>query len=221
MDGFKDTGEMNEKERTRGEVGAKKEKETLQDRVRSWVALVITVIMTVLGLAYLTAIALGWLGGNRFGVTEAIIFAAILFFNSVLIGRLETLSISGKGIDFKVREVEKEQNRQKDEIRSIQFLLKYFVTQSELNRLQELAEGSSPYQFDSDYAKNNLHNELRRLRSLDLIRMLSGKTIGGVHDGINEKKGNLNDYVRITDRGREYLELRKAIESQSYTEKNV
>lgn len=220
MDGSRDTAEWKEKETTKSETKGRKEKETLPDKARSWVTLVITVLMTVLGLAYLIAIALGWLGGNRFGVTEAIIFAAILFFNSVLIGRLETLSISGKGIDFKVREVEKEQSRQKDEIRSIQFLLRYFVTQSELNRLQELAEGSSPYQVNSDWDKNNLHTELRRLRSLDLIRMLSGKTIGG-DDGIHEKKGDLKDYVRITDRGREYLELRKAIESQSYTEKNV
>jgi len=184
-----------------------------QESLRSHTALIATIAVTVFGLTYLTLSIAGLLGANKLGTTEVIIFAALLFFNSVLIGRLDSLSISGKGIDFKVREVQKEQNRQRDEIKSIQFLLRYFVTQSELNRLQELSDGSSPYHFNSDYDKKGLHNELRRLRSLDLIRMVSGKTIGGDKDGINDARGDLFAYVRLTDRGREYLELRKAIET--------
>lgn len=181
-----------------------------QESLRSHTALIATIAITLFGLTYLTLSIAGVLGANKLGTTEVIIFAALLFFNSVLIGRLDSLSISGKGIDFKVREVQKEQNRQRDEIKSIQFLLRYFVTQSELNRLQELSDGSSPYHFSNDYEKKGLHNELRRLRSLDLIRMVSGKTIGG---DLNDERGDLFSYVRLTDRGREYLELRKAIET--------
>jgi hypothetical protein len=184
-----------------------------QESLRAHAALIATIAVTLFGLTYLTLSITGLIGANKLGTTEVLIFAALLFFNSVLIGRLDSLSISGKGIDFKVREVQKEQNRQRDEIKSIQFLLRYFVTQSELNRLQELSDGSSPYHFSNDYEKKGLHNELRRLRSLDLIRMVSGKTIGGDKDGINDARGDLFSYVRLTDRGREYLELRKAIET--------
>jgi hypothetical protein len=188
------------------------EKSALQEVVRTWIALVVTVVITVFGLSYLAATLFGWVGVNRFGTTEAIILAALLFFNSVLIGKLDTLSISGKGIDFKVREVQKEQSKQKDEIRSLQFLLSYFVTQSELKRLEQLAEKSAPYQINNDYDKKLLHTELRRLRSLDLIEMVQGRTIGGDNEGIHEKNGDLYNYVRITKRGREYLELRDSIE---------
>jgi hypothetical protein len=191
------------------------EKPTAQDAVRTWVALVVTVVITILGLAYLMAILFGWIGANKFGTTEAIILAVLLFFNSVLIGKLDTLSISGKGIEFKVREVEKEQRKQKDEIRSIQFLLRYFVTPSELKRLEQLAERSSPFRINNDYDKKLLHNELRRLRSLDLIEMVEGHTIGGDKDGIHEQKGDLYKHVRITKRGREYLGLRESIETHS------
>ena len=184
-----------------------------QEKLRAQVALIFTIVITLFGLTYLTLSMAGKLGVNKLATTEAIVFAALLFFNSVLIGRLDSLSISGKGIDFKVREVEKEQSRQRDEIKSIQFLLRYFVTQTELTRLQELSDGSSPYGFNNDYEKKGLHTELRRLRSLDLIRMVSGKTIGGDKDGIHEGKGDLYKYVRITDRGVEYLQLRKAIEA--------
>lgn len=191
------------------------ERRTTQDVVRTWLALVVTIVITILGLAYLTAILFGWIGGNKFGTTEAIILAVLLFFNSVLIGKLDTLSISGKGIELKVREVEREQRKQKDEIRSIQFLLRYFVTPSELRRLEQLAERSSPFRINSDYDKKLLHGELRRLRSLDLIEMVEGYTIGGDKDGIHEHKGDLYKYVRITKRGREYLGLRESIETHS------
>jgi len=202
-------------DKSQSKVLAAQEKPPAQDAVRTWVALVVTVVITILGLAYLMAILFGWIGGNRFGTTEAIILAVLLFFNSVLIGKLDTLSISGKGIELKVREVEKEQRKQKDEIRSIQFLLRYFVTPSELKRLEQLAERSSPFRINSDYDKKLLHNELRRLRSLDLIEMVEGQTIGGDKDGIHEQKGDLYKHVRITKRGREYLGLRESIETHS------
>src|SRR6476661_4529639 len=130
------TIEETSSDKSEGKILVAQEKPTAQDAVRTWVGLVVTVVITILGLAYLMAILFGWIGANKFGTTEAIILAVLLFFNSVLIGKLETLSISGKGIEFKVREVEKEQRKQKDEIRSIQFLLRYFVTPSELKRLE-------------------------------------------------------------------------------------
>lgn len=202
--------------RERPDLRSLEERKQRQEALNSQVAIIATVVITLFGLVYLTLAISGVLGANKLGTTEVIIFAALLFFNSVLIGKLDSLSISGRGIDFKVREVEKEQNRQRDEIRSIQFLLRYFVTQSELNRLQELSDGNSPYRLNNHYEKEGLHTELRRLRSLDLIRMVSGRTIGGDKDGIHEGEGDLINYVRITDRGREYLHLRKAIEGKGF-----
>jgi hypothetical protein len=69
----------------------KQEKTKIDDKVRSWLSIILSTVITLLGLIYLLSIPFGGIGTNRFGITEAIIFATILFFNSALIGRLDKL----------------------------------------------------------------------------------------------------------------------------------
>ena len=58
-------------------------------------------VVTLFGLGYLAAIPFGLVGANKFGSAEAIIFAALLFFNSALIGRMESLVLSGRGVEVR------------------------------------------------------------------------------------------------------------------------
>jgi hypothetical protein len=181
-----------------------------KDDFRSWLALVLSVGVTLLGVGYLLAVVFGKIESNRFGTTEAIIFVAILLLNSAWIQRIGKLAISGKGIEFQMREVQEEQVRQRADIRSIKFLLSYFVTEQELEHLQRLVgKVPSDYANPDDWHHNIFKNELRRLRSLGLIRMNPGKFVEPM-----PKKEDLNKYCRITDRGLEYLKLREEVEFQ-------
>lgn len=178
--------------------------------LRSWLPIILSTGVTLLGVGYLLAVAFGKIGANRFGTTEAIIFVAILFLNSSLVQRIARFAISGKGVEFQVQEVQKEQARQKGDIRSLKFLLSYFVTDQELEHIQRLAGKRPPaYSNPDDWHHDVFSNELRRLRALGLIRMQSGKFIGGM-----PKKGDLSEHCRITDRGQEYLKLREEVEEQ-------
>jgi hypothetical protein len=181
-----------------------------KDDFKSWLTIILSVGVTLLGVGYLLAVVFGKIGTNRFGTTEAIIFVAILLLNSAWIQRIGRLAISGKGIEFQMREVQEEQVRQRAEIRSIKFLLSYFVTEQELEHLQRLVGKSPPeYANPDDWHNHIFKTELRRLRSLGLIRMLPGKMIEPM-----PKKDDLNKHCRITDRGLEYLKLREEVESQ-------
>ncbi|HEV2903997.1 MAG TPA: hypothetical protein VGW32_03070, partial [Pyrinomonadaceae bacterium] len=82
-----------------------KKEEPPREKIKFWLSVILSTIVSVLGLAYLASIPFGWLGTNRFGTTEAIIFAAILFFNSVLIGKLERLSFNAQGFDMRLARV--------------------------------------------------------------------------------------------------------------------
>ena len=186
------------------------EKARAKDDFRSWLAIVLSVGVTLLGVGYLLAVVFGKIGTNRFGTTEAIIFVAILLLNSAWIQRIGRFAISGKGIEFQMREVQEEQVRQRADIRSIKFLLSYFVTEQELEHLQRLVGKIPPeYSNPDDWQHEIFKTELRRLRSLGLIRMHPGKMIGPM-----PKKDDLNKHCRITDRGLEYLKLREEVESQ-------
>jgi hypothetical protein len=183
--------------------GQQPEKPKSQDKIRSWLSMVLSAVVTFLGLAYLAAIPLGKVGTNRFSTAEAIVFAAILFFNSVLIGKLERLSISGKGVELQVREVKEEQIKQQAEIQKLRWLISYFATDSELQHLRKLA-GEIPSDFDySDEQQRQFVEELRRLRTLEMIKLPPGAKVASI-----PRKGNLKDYCRLTDRGEEYLKLR-------------
>ena len=177
---------------------------------RSWLPIILSTSVTLLGVGYLLAVLLSRIGANRFGTTEAIIFVAILLLNSSFLQKIGRLSISGKGVEFQVREVQEEQVRQRAEIKSLKFLISYFVTEQEFDHLQGLA-GKIPsvYSNPDDWHHETFGNELRRLRSLGLIRMQPGKFVGAM-----QKKGDLNEHFKITDRGQEYLKLREEVESQ-------
>lgn len=105
-----------------------------------------------------------------------------------------------EGIKSTLQVQQVEQQKQKSEIDSLRFLIGNFVTEAELKHLEKLA-ANRPFPFDK---APYFEVELRRLRSLGLIRNFADKSISGM-----PQQGNLQDYFAITDRGREYLELRR------------
>jgi hypothetical protein len=117
---------------------------------------------------------------------------------------LDKLNLSFKGVNLEVqlRTVQERQKRQQDQIDSLKFLISYFVSDYELAHLEELEKGGSENYQKSLYFRE----ELRRLRPLGLIESLPGKHVGEMTDD-----DRLTDYVRLTQRGKDYLALRRKL----------
>jgi hypothetical protein len=151
------------------------------------------------GLAYLVAIPFDLLK-RKFDTVDVAVFLALLVFNSSFLKRLGKLVIGSKGVELELQEVKIEQKKQRVEIDTLRFLITSYVTEKEMVHLTKLAKKEPfPYKKNSSF-----DSELRRLRSLDFIRNFPGKTVGGM-----PAEGDLRSYFEITDKGSEYIQLRR------------
>jgi len=100
-----------------------------------------------------------------------------------------------------------EQARQKDEIEALKFLVSGFVTGHELQHLEKLGN-QDPFPFVQGPETSFFEGELRRLRALGLITGQLGKGIRTMR----AQGGDVKDHFRITERGVEYLKLRRQVE---------
>ncbi len=111
--------------------------------------------------------------------------------------------------------VDQQQNdlkEQKDNLLTLQFLIRAVVTKQEIPKLERLSEEGS---FDVWFSWD-MYNELKRLDDIEFVRMRH-------HDGLNAIKQfdggkgpfNLKDFVEITPQGLQYLELRRELEKYS------
>jgi hypothetical protein len=174
--------------------------------------------ITVLALLYLAAIPFGQIN-NKFEPTDVVILIVILLFNSGLFERLGTLEYKDGGLKVELNQMKQEQEAQRDNIQAntkiIQRLaalermmatngqakqqIASLLDENELNHLRRLAS-NQPY---IDYVKQqSFKQELRRLRTLGFIDTYPDKSIGSMPE-----QGNLRDYVKLTERGKEYLNL--------------
>lgn len=124
--------------------------------------------------------------------------------------RVETTLLEGK-VDREIERVEVKQTEQGQDIKLLRFFIANFIGKFELMHLEGLEKGR-PYPFDC--VRPTFEQELVRLRSSGLIEHFDGK---GIIEMKREGKGDLNDHFRITDLGREYLKLRRQIESEAET----
>lgn len=185
-------------------------------------------IITLLALLYLAAIPLGQIQ-NKFEPTDVVILIIVLLFNSGLFDRLETLEYKDGGLKVELNQIKQEQEAQRNNIEAntniIQRLaalertvaangqgkqqLASLLDEHELKHLKRLAS-AQPY---IDYVKQGSFNqELRRLRTLGFIENCPGKPIGSMPN-----QGNLRDYVRLTERGKEYFKLIEQTEQKEPT----
>lgn len=179
-------------------------------------------LVTILGTLYLVFILAGGIDqeNRRFETPEIIIFSIIVILNSDFIEQLKKLSISKEGLTLEkevketkqeVKETKQEVNESKDEIkRLLDFTIKHILNQYELRHLQKLGVPDKPFKFDA--SKGNLKNELRKLRDLGLISELDGRRlwVGRLPD----KGDDLNKFVKLTERGKQYLETVEGVLKQ-------
>jgi hypothetical protein len=133
-----------------------------------------------------------------------------LFFIAVLpwlSSFLDSAELPG-GWKFAFHQVKAEQEKQKEDIDRLKFLIEGFVSEDELKHLKKL-DSKEPFLVTVDRTTKFFENELHRLRSLGLIANLPGKGIGTllINDG---RPREVKEHLHITEKGKEYLRLRNA-----------
>lgn len=126
---------------------------------------------------------------------------AVLLYRPDIIDRVTRLEIAGWKVD-----IEKRQEKQDKQLNDIQLILPILLPENERKHLLNLANGNTK----SYMGIHDTRTELRRLRSIKLIKMKPGQGIGGMADG---KTVNLADFVELTDLGRRWVDRINEIEA--------
>jgi len=116
----------------------------------------------------------------------------------------ESITFPGGG-EVKYRDLKQSVERQEDEIRALRFVVAHLIPDAELRVLERLA-GPEPYELVPQ--RDEFFNASGLLRGLGFIEPIPENWT----EGFNMNK-DLKTLFRLSDRGREYLELRKKTES--------
>jgi hypothetical protein len=120
---------------------------------------------------------------------------------------IKTIEVTGVGkLELQVQQVREKQAVLQQEVDALRFLLTGFVTDWELAHLKKLAE-PTPFAYQRGSGKDDRFvNELIRLRDFGLISKRIEYSLWDI-----PLSGDLKEYVRLSDRGRAYLNLREQI----------
>ena len=128
---------------------------------------------------------------------------AVVLFRPDIVDRVTRLEIAGWKVD-----IEKKQEKQDKQLNDIQLILPILLAESERKHLLNLAsQNTKPYRGNQD-----VRTELRRLRSLKLIRMKPNQEIRRMEDG---KEVALSDFVELTELGQHWVDRIKDIEAEA------
>ncbi len=131
--------------------------------------------------------------------TIVIVVLGLTPFFSVLI---ENLEIGGAKIKF----FKNEQEEQRLLLNKIKFLILGFVTVYEQKHLYKLQQ-ESVWMIRKEPSFQKFKRELDRLRDLNLISNYEGKGLRAMEKDIESGEINVKNYFKITDKGREYLNI--------------
>lgn len=129
-------------------------------------------------------------------IVVAVMVAGVLL-RPEFLNRLTHLKIGN--VEVELEKLQQDQLLQRHELDDVRFVLTLLLQQTEVQHLKNL-ENSETQGYEGN---NNVRNELRKLRTLGLIRSRENRTIGELTD---RSKFDLKDFVQLTVRGRHYLE---------------
>jgi hypothetical protein len=122
----------------------------------------------------------------------------------LMLREVRSLSFGGYKLEL-LEKVKEKQARQEDQIEDIVLMLPLLLPRNERVHLINLAQGHTQgYQ-----GNHSLRAELRRLRSLGLIRMLPDQQVGFMKDALSF---DLAAYVELTDLGERWARRIQQIE---------
>lgn len=140
--------------------------------------------------------------GNRFQLADLALIVlvcavGVLLLYPNLIGRLRVVELQGFKVEL-LEKVRERQLQQAQDLEDIQLIIPLLLPETERKHLKNLARAST-----SGYKGNHaLRTELRRLRSIGLIRTRTGRAVADLGDGVSF---DLGDYVALTDLGERWV----------------
>jgi hypothetical protein len=176
---------------------------------------VVTILIGLLVIAYTAAVVSGRIPTEHKidAVNLALIALALIGIGLLLspqtFERLKHLKMAGFELEMLER-VKEKQAKQEEQLKDIGLLLPLLLPEKERKHLVNLAEGRA----DQYKGNPSLRSELRRLRSLDLIKMCKNEKgeeqqVGYIKDG---SVVNLAKYVQLTGLGEKWVKRIKEIE---------
>jgi hypothetical protein len=129
---------------------------------------------------------------------------AAMLFEPGFLRRLSRLEWAGFKVEL-LKRVQEKQSQQESDLNDMQLLLPLLLPATERRHLRNLIERKT-----SDYKGNqNVRNELRHLRTLDLIEMRGDRHVWQVQDGV---RFDLGEFVQLTGFGKTWAERIQKIE---------
>jgi hypothetical protein len=129
---------------------------------------------------------------------------AAMLFEPGFLRRLSRLEWAGFKVEL-LKRVQERQSQQESDLNDMQLLLPLLLPATERRHLRNLIERKT-----SDYKGNqNVRNEMRHLRTLDLIEMRGDRHVWQVQDGV---RFDLGEFVQLTGFGKTWAERIQKIE---------
>ncbi|HEY2116081.1 MAG TPA: hypothetical protein VGJ51_13375 [Candidatus Angelobacter sp.] len=158
--------------------------------------------------AYIVAVVRGLPKDNRIdaatlGIIGIGILAAIIVLRPDIFEHVTRLEVAGWKVD-----IEKRQEKQDKQLNDIQLILPILLPEAEQKHLLNLASGGQV----NEKGNHDLRTQLRRLRSIKLIRMLSGKEVNQI---TNDLTVNIGQFVELTDLGKRWVSRIQEIEAEA------
>lgn len=120
---------------------------------------------------------------------------------------IRELGVSESKTSRQIQEVRQNQDRLQGEVDALRFLVAGFVNDYEIIHLSKLADdGIFAYERSPSRDDNRFVLQLTRLKDVGLIEKCGVTSLWDI-----PLSGNLKDYVKITQRGRDYLKLRRQV----------
>jgi hypothetical protein len=173
----------------------------------------IAALIGTLVVLYTLGVVAGYLPeGQRIDAINLalVAFAAlsiILLLRPEILDRLKLLEMSGFKLEM-LEEVRKTQARQEDKLEYIALMLALLLPEAEQQHLLNLADRTT----GSYNGSHNLRTELRRLRSIALIKM---RAVHHVSDMKDDTSFDLAEYIELTDLGQQWVvRIREVQQSQ-------
>jgi hypothetical protein len=168
----------------------------------AWFHSVLVPVLIVLMFLYLVMVVAGYVEDkHRLQHPELILGAVVLLFASGVLHGLQRLAVSKDGLEFSWQQVKDEQQKQRQDLDRIHFLIAHLITAHEVAHLVRLTE-PPPFTYQRQGA---FDKEIRHLRDLGFI-----EPIPGASPNVESlpREGDLKERFRITLRGHQYLQLR-------------
>lgn len=169
----------------------------------------IGLLILVLLAVYTAAVVRGLPKDNRIdastlGVISVGILIVIICLKPEIFDRVARFEAAG----LKVEMIEKRQEKQDQQLNDIQLILPILLPEAEQKHLLNLASGGPV----NEKGNHDLRTQLRRLRSLKLIRMVPGKEVNQI---TNDLTVDMRQFVGLTELGEHWVSRIQEIEAEA------